>query len=73
MVIINSLANSKLHTFAVVFISPKDENDAVIKRVIATEHQVIQTRYDKILKKPISFRFKYTPLFEISQTLILFL
>ena len=44
MVIINSLAHSKLHTLAVVFISPKDENDAVIKRVIATEHQVIQTR-----------------------------
>ena len=36
--------NFKLHTLAVVFISPKDENDAVIKRVIATEHQVIQTR-----------------------------
>jgi len=28
----------------VVFVSPKDENDAVIKRVIATEHQIIQTR-----------------------------
>lgn len=31
----------------VVFISPKDENDSVIKRVIATEHQIIQTRKDK--------------------------
>ena len=30
--------------FSVVFISPKDEHDAVIKRVIATEHQIIQTR-----------------------------
>ena len=28
----------------VVFISPKDEYDSVIKRVVATEHQIIQTR-----------------------------
>ena len=32
---------------SVVYVSPKDENDILIKRVIATEHQIIQTRYIK--------------------------